>query len=88
MKIESNVRRDCGSCGDDSKMQPQFLQQTTFESLEVKVKSSRGHGPMVNIVNPSNIHIDGTPTSGCALALPSEWTGSRIEMSQHDDNYT
>ena len=41
MKIESNVRRDCGSCGDDSKMQPQFLQQIAFKSLKVKVRPSQ-----------------------------------------------
>ena len=37
-KTESNVRRDYGSCGDDDKIQPQVLQPTTLESLEVKVK--------------------------------------------------
>ena len=41
MKIESNVRCDYGSCGDDGKMQPQILEQSSFESLEVKVKPSQ-----------------------------------------------
>ena len=30
-----------GSCQDDGKMQPQFLQHVTIESLEVKVKPSQ-----------------------------------------------
>ena len=40
MKSEhiTHISRDCGSCGDDGKFYPQFLQHVTFEFLEVKVK--------------------------------------------------
>ena len=33
--------RDHGSCGEDGQIQPQFLQQSAFEFLEVKVKPSQ-----------------------------------------------